>query len=144
MPGILFSILGGILVCLQGVFTSRISSKIGLWETNTIVHLVGLALTLIFLTLQGDGDFTKLNQVNRLYLPGLCFGALIVFSVIKSVSSLGPTLATAILLITQLVVATVIDCGGLFETEPVKLDFSKPLGLGIMIVGIIVFKLKEL
>ncbi|HEX7713757.1 MAG TPA: EamA-like transporter family protein, partial [Bacillota bacterium] len=37
MQGILFSLIGGILICLQGVFTSRISSKIGLWETNTLV-----------------------------------------------------------------------------------------------------------
>jgi bacterial/archaeal transporter family-2 protein len=144
MPGVLFSILGGILVCLQGVFTTRISSKIGLWETNTIVHIVGLALTLLFLAFQGDGDFTKFGQVNRLYLPGLCLGALIVFSVMKGVSSLGPTLSTAILLISQLVVATIIDCGGLFETARAKLVYTKPLGLGIMIAGIIVFKLKDL
>ena len=142
MQGVLFSLIGGILICLQGVFTSRISSKIGLWETNTLVHSVGLALTLIFLFLQGDGGFTRLNQVNPLYLPGLCFGAFIVFCVMKGITNLGPTSATAILLVTQLVVAAVIDYGGLFDTEAVKFHFTKLLGLGMMIAGIIVFKLK--
>lgn len=48
----------------------------------------------------------------------------------------------AILLITQLVVAAVIDYGGLFDTAAVKYHFTKLLGLGMMIAGIIVFKPK--
>jgi Uncharacterized protein conserved in bacteria len=143
MQGFIFAVLGGIFVCLQGVLTSRISSKIGLWETNTLVHLVGLAFTLAFLFLWGDGNFTKLGQVNRWYLPGLCFGAFIVFCVMKSVISLGPTLSNAIILITQLTLAAVIDWGGFFETTPVKFHFTKPLGLAVMIAGIIIFKLKD-
>ena len=143
MQGYLFAILGGVFVCLQGVLTSRISTKIGLWETNILVHLVGLAFTFIFLCLWGEGNFTKLGQVNPVYLPGLCFGAFIIFSVMKSIPSLGPTLATAILLITQLALAAAIEWGGFFETPAVQFHFTKPLGLGIMIAGIIVFKLKD-
>jgi transporter family-2 protein len=144
MPGIISSVLGGILITLQGVFSTRISSKIGLWETNAIMHLAGLVLTVIFLVIWGDGNFAKLNQVNGYYLPGLCFGTLVVFSTITGISYLGPSWATTILLITQLVVATTIDCCGLFETTPVKFHFTKPLGIGIMIAGIIIFKLTEL
>lgn len=32
--GILFSAVAGILVSLQSVFNTRVSDKIGLWETN--------------------------------------------------------------------------------------------------------------
>lgn len=143
MYGIISAILGGILITLQGIFTSRISSKIGLWETNTLVHAVGLALTLIFLALRGDGNFIKFHQINPVYWPGFCFGAFIVFLVMKGISTLGPTLATAILLVTQLLVATIVDYGGFFETPPVKFDLTKVLGLGIMIAGIVIFKLKD-
>ncbi len=143
MKGILFAALGGVFVCLQSVLTSRISSKIGLWETNILVHIVGLIFTLIFLFLWGDGGFTKLKLVNPFYLPGLCLGAFIVFCVMKGIIGLGPTLATAIALITQLSLAAVIDWGGYFGTAPVQFHFTKPLGLGIMITGIIVFKMKD-
>lgn len=142
MEGVLFSILGGILISFQGVFSSRISSKIGLWETNTIVHLAGLLLTLLMLLWKGDGNLTKFHQVKGIYFIGAFLGAFIIFCVIKGISNLGPTLAVAILLITQLVVAMVIDCWGLFETTPMKFHFTKPLGLVMMILGIIVFKLK--
>jgi transporter family-2 protein len=143
MQGVLFAVLGGVFICLQGVLTSRISSKIGLWETNILVHIAGLMLALVFLFLWGDGNFMKINKVNPWYLPGLCFGAFIVFCNIKSISHLGPTVAIAILLVTQLTLAAVIDWGGLLETTPVPFHFTKPLGLGIMIAGIIIFKIKD-
>ncbi len=143
MSGILFAVFGGILITLQGVFSSRISAKIGLWETNTLIHSAGLLLTLIFLFFRSDGSFGRLNQVPSLYLPGLFFGAFIVLCVIRSITNLGPTLGTAILLVTQLLVAMVIDYYGLFDTAPLKFHISKPLGIGLMIAGIIVFKIKD-
>jgi transporter family-2 protein len=47
-----------------------------------------------------------------------------------------------LLLIIQLIVATIIDLFGLFGSQEIKFDFTKPLGILIMITGIIVFKLK--
>jgi len=142
VDGVVFSVIGGVLIGIQGVLNSRISAKIGLWETTTITHVLGLVLTLLLLRLVGDGSFRRIGEVNPWYLMAGVFGAVIVFSVIKSISVLGPTLATAILLVTQLVVASAIDYFGLFGSEAVRFDFTKPLGIALMVVGIVIFKLR--
>lgn len=142
MNGVLFSILAGILITLQSVFNTRVSEKIGLWETNVAVHILGLSLTLVLLLFFGQGSIGKLPEVNKLYLIGGFFGAIIIFSIMKSVTAVGPTMAIAILLITQLIAACLIDCFGLFGTAPVGFNSLKLTGIVLMIAGIIVFKLK--
>ena len=46
---------------LQGVFNTRLSDKIGSWETNTIVQASGLILTLIVLFFFGNGNFKEIK-----------------------------------------------------------------------------------
>lgn len=140
--GIIFSMLAGILISLQGVLNTRVSEKIGLWETSTTVHAIGLIFSLLPLFLYGKGSFRKLGAVNKFYLLGGVFGVIIVFSVMKGISLLGAAFSVAILLVTQLIVATIIDTYGLFGSTPIKFDFTKILGILIMVIGIIVFKLK--
>lgn len=142
MLGIIYSFLAGILISLQGVFNTRVSEKIGLWETTVIVHAIGLTFALIIMPIWGDGSITRLGTVDKFYLLGGIFGVVIVFSVMKGISLLGATFSVAILLITQLIFATIIDIFGLFGSSPIKFSFTKPLGILIMIIGIVIFKLK--
>ncbi len=142
MLGIIFSLIAGIFVSLQSVFNTRVSDKIGLFETTVIVHAIGLAVALVAKFILGDGSFKGLYEVNKLYLLGGAFGVIVVFSVMKGISQLGASLSVAIQLISQLVIAMIIDAFGLFGSPQIKLDYTKPLGLLIMIAGIIVFKLK--
>lgn len=142
MYKILFPVIAGFFITLQGVFTARVADKVGLWESNVIVHSMGLFLTLILLYFLGDGNFKNINEVKPLYLLGGFFGSIIIFTVAKSFLSLSPTFAVAILLITQLVIATIIDCNGLFGVEPVNFDVRKFIGITMMIIGIIIFKIK--
>ncbi len=142
MYGMFFPVIAGILISLQSVFNTRITEKAGLWETNTLVHLMGLAMTLVFLWFQGDGSFKKLLDVNWYYLLSGFFGAFIIFGIIKGVMAIGPTLTIATLLITQLAVACLIDCTGSFGVPLIKFDLTKLAGIGLMVGGIIVFRLK--
>ena len=87
-------------------------------------------------------NFKKLKDVSIIYLFGGVFGVIIIYSVMKGISLIGTTFTTAILLITQLIIATIIDSLGLFGSIQMKLDFTKVVGLGIMIFGIFIFKLK--
>ncbi|MBW4829399.1 MAG: DMT family transporter [Clostridiaceae bacterium] len=140
--GVLFSAIAGILVSLQSVFNTRVSDKIGLWETNTMVHFIGFIFCLIIMLGFGNVGYEKLGEVNKLYFLGGVFGGLIVYSVMAGISLLGTTLSTSILLVVQLIIATIIDTFGLFESPKIEFHFTKPLGVLIMIIGIIVFKLK--
>lgn len=142
MSGIIYSIIAGILISLQGVFNTRVSEKIGQWETTTVVHLIGFVFSFLIMLIWGSGSFHKIGEVNKLYLLGGVFGVVIVFSVMKGISSLGSTLSISILLVTQLIIATTIDALGLFGNQQIKLDLTKPIGVIIMIIGIIIFKFK--
>jgi len=127
---------------LQGVFNTRVSEKIGLWETNVFVQGTGLIFTLIILLMAGNGNLKAIKEVNKLYLLGGALGAIIIFSVMLGISNLGPTCSIAIILIAQLLAAAVIDKFGMFGATQINFALSKFIGIGIMIVGIIVFKWK--
>lgn len=142
MFGILYSVLAGIFITIQGVFNTRVGDKIGLWETAMVVHAVGLVVAVIVMNLWGDGNLKKIESVNKMYLLGGAFGVIIIFSVIKGFTLLGPSYSIPILLITQLLVGTVIDTFGLFGNEQIKMSITKPIGILVMMAGIIVFKLK--
>ena len=142
MIGIIFSLIAGLFISLQGVFNTRVSDKIGIWETTTIVDASGLICAVFMMIAFGNGSIEKYSEVNKFYLLGGVFGVVIIFSVMKGISILGPTLSVSIILVTQLVMATLIDSFGLFENPQIKFDFTKPLGVVIMIIGIIIFKLK--
>ena len=139
MVGVIFSILGGMLLSIQSVFNTRVSEKVGLWETTAVVHAIGLAFALFIILFTGSEGFKKIGEVNSLYLFGGTFGVIIVFSIMKGVSSLGAAYAIAVLMIAQLLVATIIDSYGLFGMPSVKLGLTKILGILTMIIGIIIF-----
>lgn len=127
---------------LQGVFNTRVSEKIGLWETNVFVQGTGLILTFIILLIAGNGNFKAIKEVNKLYLLGGALGAIIIFSVMLGISNMGPTCSISIILVAQLLAAGIIDSFGMFGAQQIKFALSKFVGLGIMVVGIIVFKWK--
>lgn len=143
MYGIFLSVLAGVFISLQGIFNSRVSPKIGFWETTAYVHIVGVILALFMVLVAGKGDFTKILEVKKIYLLGGTFGVIIVFSVMKGISLLGPTYSVAILLITQLLITTLIECFGFFEVPPISFPVYKSLGLMLMLIGIIVFNSKS-
>lgn len=142
MLGILCSIFAGLLMSLQGVFNTRLSQKIGPWEATTIVQGTGLLLTLIILFFFHGNSFRKINEINKLYLLGGILGVFIVYTVIQGIKNLGPTYSILIILFAQLISASCIDFFGLFDTSPLSFHFSKFLGIILMLIGIIIFKLK--
>lgn len=127
---------------LQGVFNTRVSEKIGLWETNVFVQGTGLILTLIILFIAGNGNIKAIKDVNKLYLLGGVLGSIIIFSVMLGITKMGPTCSIAIILVAQLLAAGIIDRFGLFGAARINFNLSKYIGIGIMILGIIIFKWK--
>jgi len=127
---------------LQGVFNTRVSEKIGLWETNVFVQGTAFLLTLIIVLIAGNGNFKAIKEVNKLYLLGGALGAIIIFTVMKGISSLGPTYSIATILVAQLLAAGIIDSFGMFGATQIKFALTKYIGIAIMIVGIVVFKWK--
>ncbi|GAA0071932.1 DMT family transporter [Clostridium sardiniense] len=142
MLGFIYAIISGISMSLQGVFNTRLGEKIGTWETNTLVQLTGLIITLIVTVFVGKGDFKALSGANKIYLLGGALGVVIIFTVMMSIGSLGTTCAIGIILVSQLVTAAIIDYFGLFGSEKINFTLKEFIGVAIMIIGIIVFKWK--
>lgn len=143
MLGIIYAIVSGISMSLQGVFNTKLGEKIGTWETNVLVQLIGLILTVIITVFAGKGNFKELNNANKLYLLGGVLGVVIIFTVMMSIGSLGTTYAIGVILISQIIAAAIIDYFGLFGTEKLNFTLKDFLGVAIMIIGIIVFKWKR-
>lgn len=142
MLGIIFSIIAGLAMTLQGIFNTRLSDKIGTLESNTFAQGTGFLIALTILTFSSRNGFKHIKEANKLYLLGGVLGVIILFTVMKGIKSLGPTCSIAIILISQLSSAALIDSIGLFDSEAIKFGLTKLIGLVIMIIGIVIFKWK--
>ena len=142
MLGIISSIIAGVCMSFQGVFNTRLSDKIGTWGTNVLVQGIGLAVTVLVLFISGDHNFKNIKNSNKLYLLGGVLGAIIIYTVMRGIKSLGPTCSIAIILLAQLTSAALIDAFGLFDTPQVKFGITKLIGVIVMIVGILIFRYK--
>lgn len=141
MIAIIFAILAGLLMSVQGVFNTRLMDSSNMWATNIWVQFSALATSIIIWIFLGRSNLFSVFQVqNKLYLLGGIIGAFITFTVIKSISSSGPILATMIILLSQLIVSCLIEVIGLFGTEKLSFQWQKLIGVVLMIVGIIIFK----
>ena len=142
MIGILLAIISGIAMSLQGVFNTRLGEKIGIWETNVIVQASALIITLLISFFFGTGSYQAIKDVKKLYLLGGVLGVVIIFTVMKSIGSMGPTMGIGIILIAQITAAALIESFGLFGSEKCCFGIKEIIGVAIMVVGIIVFKWK--
>lgn len=135
--------LSGLLMSIQGVWNTRITEKAGIWFTNSIVHATGLLFCLIVLFFIRDANIEGLKSVNKFYLLSGVLGAGIVYTVILSMEKLGPAYAVMTILIVQIVSAYLIELFGLFGTERVTFEWTKLIGVGVMLIGIVIFQWKK-
>ena len=140
MFGIICAIISGVAMSIQGVFNTRLGEKIGIWETTLFVQIIALIVSLIAFFILGDGSYSNLKDTNKIYLTGGILGVVITFTVMKSISSMGPTVGIGIILVSQLLSAAIVDAFGLFGSEKVRFLPNHILGIAIMIVGIVIFK----
>ncbi|WP_297522489.1 DMT family transporter [uncultured Clostridium sp.] len=143
MFGIVFSIIAGLTMSLQGVFNTRVSEKIGLWETNLIVQGTAFLFTLIVYFFFKSGNLANLKSTNKLYLLGGFIGVIITYTVMRGIDSLGPTFSISIILISQLLSAALIDALGLFNTTKINFHWNNYLGIALMLIGILLFQFKK-
>ena len=142
MFGFICAIISGIAMSLQGVFNTRLGEKIGTFETNAFVQGSALVLTLILVLFWGDGDFKSIRTVNKLYLTSGILSVIIIYTVMKSIGTLGTTIGIGTILVAQLAAAAVINAFGLFGSEKITFGWHEIVGLVLMTAGIVVLKWK--
>ncbi len=143
MIGFIYSAIAGAAMSIQGVMNTRLSDKIGLYESNVFVQGTAFALSLIAMWILGRGNFRAIGEVNKGYLLGGALGIVITITVMLSMSRLTPATAVSAILIAQLFTAAVIDAFGLMGTEKEAFGWNKYVGLALMVGGMLLFKLKN-
>ena len=115
MLGILIALLSGALMSVQGVFNTDVTKNSSLWVATSFVQFSALIVCLIAWFFTGRESFGAILQVpNKFALLGGVIGAFITITVIKSMDSLGPAKAAMLIVISQLIVAYVIELMGIF------------------------------
>lgn len=140
MMGLLMSVLAGAAMSVQGVLNTRLSSKVGLLEANAFVQGSAFLLAVLSAWWFGKGNISCLADTPKIYWLGGVFGMIITVTVMLSIKDLSPTYAISVILVSQLLVAALIDAFGWLESERVPFLWNQYAGLALMILGVILFK----
>ena len=143
MVGFFIALISGALMSIQGVFNTQVTRSSSIWVANVFVQLTALLVCLGAWLFADRTSFGTLLKVEPKYmLLGGAIGAFITYTVIKSMEMLGPARAVMLIVIAQLIVASVIELLGLFGAEKQPLSMRKVIGMLIAIGGIVIFKWK--
>ena len=142
MSGIISCIIAGAAMSVQGVMNTRLGEKIGLYEANAFVQGVAFLLSIIAVFALGTGNLGAIGESNKLYKLGGVLGIVITITVMIGMKKTSPAIAVSIILISQLLVAALIDAFGIMGTEKVPFLWNKYIGLVLMIGGMLLFKFK--
>ena len=143
MIGLMIALLSGALMSIQGVFNSEVTKSTNLWVANSWVQFSAFLVCIVGWFMTGRESPSDLFKIeNKYMLLGGVIGAFITLTVIKSISDLGPAKAAMLIVVSQLIVAYLIELLGLFGAEKVGFEWKKLLGMAIAIAGIVLFKWK--
>lgn len=141
MIGFLIAIISGALMSVQGVFNTQVTKSSGIWSASAFVQFTALLVCLGAWAITERSPLTEVLTVEPKYmLLGGAIGAFITYTVIQSMEMLGPAKAVMFIVISQLIIAYVIELFGWFGVERVPLDWRKVVGMIIAIAGVILFK----
>ena len=141
MIGFLIAIISGALMSVQGVFNTQVTKASGVWSASAFVQFTALMVCLGAWACTERSPFSKILSVEPKYmLLGGAIGAFITYTVIQSMNLLGPAKAVMFIVISQLIIAYVIELFGWFGVERQPLDWRKVVGMAVAIAGVILFK----
>ena len=124
---------GAVQIAVQG----RLGDRVGNLEAVATASLIGavVALTVLVLarrSLSGVAD--ALGSPKWMLLGGV-MSALIILAITVAGPRIGIVATTAVLIAAQFTLATVIDRQGWFGVERITVEWTRLLGIGLLVVG---------
>ncbi len=141
MKGIVFAVLAGVFITLQGTFNAKLSSHIGIWSTSIITHFIGFLIATTVFLLKKEEKVADLKDVKKKYLVAGALGGLIICAETVAIHAMGVTLTAGTLMVAQLLTATLIEMKGLFQIKKIQMERYHIVGTIVMIIGIVVFNM---
>lgn len=141
--GIITALISGALMSIQGVFNTEVTKGTSMWVTNSWVQFSALLVCIGAWFFTGRKSFSGLFSIdNKWMLLGGVIGAFITFTVMKSMADLGPARAVLLIVVSQLLVAYIIELLGIWGVDKQPFEWRKAIGMCVAIIGIIIFKWK--
>ncbi len=141
MIGFFIAMISGALMSIQGVWNTQVTKTTGMWVSNMWVQFSAFVFCIILWAIMGRESIGTLAKVEPKYmLLGGVLGAGITWTVIRSMDQLGPARAALVIVVTQLLVAYLIELFGLFQVDKQPFEWKKLLGLALAFVGIWIFQ----
>ncbi|MCI8823142.1 MAG: DMT family transporter [Lachnospiraceae bacterium] len=141
MTGFFIALISGALMSLQGVFNTEVTKQSSMWVSASWVQFSALVTCLVVWAVSDRSSFGALLKVNPRYVMlGGIFGAFITYTVIQSMSALGPAKATMLIVIAQLTVSWLVELMGLFGVDKGAFSWRKLMGLLIAVAGVVIFE----
>lgn len=141
MTGIFIALISGALMSLQGVFNTEVTKQSSMWVSASWVQFSALLTCLAIWAVSDRSSFSALMKVSPRYvLLGGVFGAFITYTVIQSMSALGPAKSTMLIVIAQLTISWGVELLGMFGVEKADFSIRKLLGLLVAVAGVIIFE----
>lgn len=140
MTGFIIALISGALMSIQGVFNTGVTKQTSMWVSTGWVQLTAFLTCLILWYFSGRENISGLLDVQPKYLlVGGIIGAFITYTVVRSMSTLGPAKAALIIVVSQIIVAYAVELFGLFGVERVGFEWKKLIGAVVAIIGIMIF-----
>lgn len=128
---------------IQGVLNTEVTKQTSLWVSTGWVQFSAFLVCVAAWLLRDRSSIGSLMEVSPKYmLLGGVIGAFITLTVIVSMNQLGPARAAQLIVVSQIAVAYIIELMGWFGVEKTDFQWSKIIGLGLSIIGIIIVKWK--
>lgn len=141
MIGFFIALLSGALMSVQGVFNTKVTENSSMWAANVFVQFTAFIVCFVAWLFADRTSFREVLAVEpKYFLLGGVIGAFITLTVIKSMDSLGPAKAVMLIVISQIIVAYIIELFGMFGVEKQPFSWRKVLGALVAIVGVVLFK----
>ena len=141
MIGFMIALLSGALMSVQGVFNTKVTESSSMWAANTFVQFTAFLVCFAAWLFADRTSFRDVLATEPKYvLLGGVLGAFITLTVIKSMDALGPAKAVMLIVISQLIIAYLIELFGMFGVDKQPFSWKKVIGMLVAIGGFILFK----
>ncbi|MDE6055824.1 MAG: DMT family transporter [Lachnospiraceae bacterium] len=141
MIGFFIALISGALMSVQGVFNTKVTEASSMWAANAFVQFTAFLVCILAWMFVDRTSFRDVIAVEPKYiLFGGVMGAFITLTVIKSMDALGPAKAVMLIVISQLIIAYLIELFGLFGVDKQPFSWKKVIGALVAIGGFVLFK----
>jgi bacterial/archaeal transporter family-2 protein len=136
------TLLIGAFVALQPAVNAELGRRTSdLAAAFVSVSLTFLLLAVVFAVFGDTGSLSKARDVPLVYLTGGIYGAIFVAVSLVTVRILGAGLTIALLISSQLIVASLLDHFGALNLEEIPLSPARLLGIAALLAGTVLFTL---